>query len=505
MPAAGQTRSDFFIHLPSGDSLDATSFTPVKPPPANGYPAILLIHGFGADKNTRIPSCRVYAANGYFTLAYTVRGHGKSSGRSSIMSTPERDDLRFVLQYLKHFPNIDSNAIGIVGSSQGGLHGLWAAIDHLGAAAICTDAIVPQWASDMLMNGSIRRTLLLLLKTNSVRYTPASDSLFGFAMHDQYDSLVSRFPASRDIDTALLDSSDVPRETFLKWQDHYFSASDGIASFVNQSSPRELYVGTQGHFSDDDSAETYVQSDLTFRWFGRFLMHRETNILREPPVTIACSSLPVDSSGRFHWSHMRAQAYPPGPVTNLRLYFHPDSTLSVSAVGREHSSFILENRYLDTSYTIEKGFIEGFRGAHFEKVLPQNSIAFTSSALDSPMFWIGQPEMRLSVSSSDSEFPLHAQIYEVDSTGRQYFINRINYTARHWEPSSPREIDVRGIPHAHRFSKGSRIRIILTNIDKTSRTNIGSYPFVLPVFRNAGVSLLFNPKHPPVISFPLLK
>ena len=503
-PVAGQTRSDFFIHIPSGDSLDATSFTPVTPPPANGYPAILLIHGFGADKNTRIPSCRIYAANGYFTLAYTVRGHGNSSGRSSIMSVPEREDLGFVLQYLKHFPHVDSNAIGIVGSSQGGLHGLWAAIDHPGVRAICTDAIVPQWASDMLSNGTIRRTLLLLLKTNTVRYMPVRDTLLGYVFRDEYDSLLSRFPISRDIDTARLNSSEIPRETFLKWQDHYFSPSDGIASFANQTAPRELYVGTQGHFSDDDSAETYVQSDLTFRWFGKFLMNRETHILHEPPVTIAYSSLPVDSSGKFHWSHLRTEIIPGTGTSMLRLYFRPDSTISASRYDRTSSPFVLENRYLDTTYSIDKGFIEGFRGPHFESVLPQSTIAFTSSVIDSPFFWIGQPEMRLYLSSPDVEFPVHAQIYEVDSTGHEYFINRINYTARHWDTRSPREIDVRGIPHAHRFSKGSRIRIILTNIDKTNRKILGSYPFVLPVFRNAGVSFLFDPKHPSNISLPIL-
>jgi len=502
--ATAQTRSDFFIHTPSGDSLDATSFTPPALPPSKGYPALLLIHGFGADKSTRIPSCKIYAANGYFTLAYTVRGHGKSSGLSSIMSTPERQDLHTVLDYLKHLPNVDSNAIGIVGSSQGGLHGLWAAVDHLNVRAVCADAIVPQWASDMLSNGSIRRTMLLLLKTTSVRYAPVRDTLVRYVMHDDYDSLVLRFPVSRDVDTAVLSRSDVPRETFLKWQDHYFSPENGIAAFLNQSSPGELYVGTQGHFSDDDSAETYVQSDLTFRWFGRFLMHRESGILREPPVVLAYSSLPADTSGRFHWSHLRMDAYPDKSTSMLRLYFHPDSTISTHRDDRTASPFVLENRYLDTTYTIEKGFIEGFRGAHFEKILPQSSIVFTSAPLDSSMFWVGQPEMHLYLSSRDSEFPLHAQIYEVDTAGKQYFINRINYIARHWDTRSPREIDVRGIPHAHLFSKGSRIRIILTNIDKSNRKILGSYPFVLPVFRNAGVSLLFNPKHPSSLSLPVV-
>jgi len=124
----------------------------------------------------------VYAANGYATLAYSVRGHGLSSGASTIMSTQERLDLRSVIEYMKHMPNVDSCAIGIVGSSQGGLHGLWAVVDGLDVKAVCTDVIVPQWASDMLTNGSVRRTLLLLLATKSVRYTSLRDTLLSFVV-----------------------------------------------------------------------------------------------------------------------------------------------------------------------------------------------------------------------------------------------------------------------------------------------------------------------------------
>ncbi len=503
LPLHAQQRSDFFIHLDNGDSLDATSFFPNMPAPSNGFPAIIFIHGFGADKSTRIPSCAAYAANGYVAFAYSVRGHGRSSGGSTIMSAQERRDLWKVVEYIKKMPNVDSSAIGIVGSSQGGLHGLWAAADRLGVRAVCVDDIVPQWASDMLMNGSIRRTLLLLLTTNTVRYASIRDSLLPFVINDEYDSLLERFPKDRDIDPAAAISSGLPIETFLKWQDHYFSPGNGIGFFDKQTSPKKLYLGTQGHFSDDDSSQSYVQSDLVFRWFGKFLQRRETGILNEPSVTFAYSSLPVDSMGRFHWTNIAASSFPPSDVSSLEFHLKPDNPNNTKRKSLPQT-IVLENLYTDSTYTFDKGSIEGFHGSRFEKIIPQQRIVFTSPVLDSNLFWFGQPSMKLFLSSESKTFPLHAQIFEVDSLGNEYFINRINFTARHWRKGSGKWITVNGIPHAHRFSAGSRIRVVLTNIDKTNRKNLGSFPFVLPIFAHASVEIFLDARHSPSIFLPIL-
>ena len=420
------------------------------------------------------------------------------------MSTEERRDLRKVVEYLKRMPNVDSCAIGIVGSSQGGLNGLWAVVDGLDVKAICADDIVPRWASDMLINGSIRRTLLLLFTTKPVRYASIRDTLLQYIINGEYDSLLARFPKDRDMDSSAIASSNIPIETFLKWQDHYFSPSDGIAMFRKQTSLKKLYVGTQGHFSDDDSIESYVQSDLVFRWFGKFLMHRETGILNDPPITFAYSSLPVDSSGKFHWTDVSVSSFPPEGISSLELYFNPDSSLTAIKRKSRHAPLALENLYLNPKYTFDTAYIEGFRGPRFEKLLPQQRIVFTSPVLASDLYWVGEPSMKLFVSSQSKTFPLHAQIYEVDSLGNEYFINRINFTARHWKHGSSKWISVKGIPHAHRFSAGSRIRVVLTNIDKTNRKVLGSFPFVLPLFENASVKIFFDARHSPSISLPVI-
>ena len=497
-----QVRQDVFIHLSGGDSLDATYFTPALLPPA-GAPAILFVHGFGLDKTADTANCRVYAASGYVTLCFSVRGHGNSSGRSTIMSLRERADLVEVLAFLRAFPEVDTAHVGIAGGSQGGLHGLWAVADGLPVQAVSSDVIVPHWADDMLMNGSVRRTVLLLLQAPSVRYAAARDSLWNLLRGDDYDAFRTMFAEPRDLDTALLNSATVPTLRLLKWQDHYFSATDGITAFDRYAGPKKMYIGSRGHFSDHVESERVYQYDQVTRWLGHFLKGADNGITDEPLYTYAVSSLPMDSLGYFTWTRQGVEGWPPPGIQNYRLYLSSDSSLRYTPPAVSLDSLYLENLYADSSYTFDDGFIEGFRGDFFASKLPRRALVFQSPPLPSDVTWIGSPAMKLYVRSSTDKFPLHAQIYEVDSLGVRYFVNRINFTGRHRTPGAADSVVADGIPHAHRFSAGSRIRIELTNIDVTNRIDLGSYPFVVPMFANAGVSIRMDAGRPSYVELPL--
>lgn len=501
--AGGQVRHDVFIPLPGGDSLDATYYTPALIPPS-GAPAILFVHGFGLSKDVDTANCSVYAAGGYVTLCYSVRGHGSSSGLSTIMSLDERDDLAEVVAYLRSIPGVDTAHVGLAGGSQGGLHGLWAAADRLPFAAISSDVIVPHWATDMLMNNSVRRTVLLLLQSGSVRYAPVRDSLWEHLRNDDLDSFRALFTAGRDVDTATLNSAEVPTLRLLKWQDHYFSAAGGIESFSRYAAPKKLYVGTRGHFSDHAESERVYQYDQVTRWLGYFLKGADNGILSEPLITFAASSLPTDSAGYFTWTRQGTGSWPPPGIQPYRFYLSSDSTLRTAPPAAGADSLSVDNVYADTSYTFDDGYIEGFRGTHFNAKLPRSAISFESAPLSNEVTWIGAPVMKLFLRSSFGKFPLHAQIYEVDTSGARAFVNRINYSARHWVPGASDSVTVEGIAHAHRFRAGSRIRIELTNIDVTNRIELGSYPFVVPMFSNAGVSVMMDAEHPSYVELPLV-
>ncbi|MBI5021457.1 MAG: alpha/beta fold hydrolase [Ignavibacteriales bacterium] len=499
-----QTRTDLYIETVHKDTLDATYYVPTTPKPANGYPAILFVHGFSLSKDWDTSNCSFYSKSGYFTMCYSVRGHGKSTGGSTIMSTKERSDLADVVNFLKSLPEVDTNKIGLSGGSQGGLHGLWAIADDLPVRAVSSDVIVPHWASDMLMNGSIRRTVLLLHQSNiGVRFDPIRDTLWNYIRTDDYDAFASKFIPGRDIDTSQLNNKSIPSLRLLKWQDHYFSADDGIKSFADYGGMKKLYLGTHGHFSDVNSMESSYQHSIVSRWLDYFLKDVQNGILDEPTYTYAYSHLPMDSLGYFSWTRNQEVAYPPAGITENKFYLAPDSMLLFSTPTHS-DTFTLLNNYLNPAYTFDTAYIEGFRGSRFNVLLPKKTISFTSPVLWEDIIWIGTPRVKFFVQSDYEKFPLHIQIYEVDSEGNKYFINRINYTARHWIPGESKWIEIDGIAHAHKFLKGSRIRIEITNIDKTNRKYLGDYPFVVPMLSQTGANIMVDEVHPAYIAIPMI-
>jgi predicted acyl esterase len=501
--AHSQTRQDVSIAISGGDTLDALSYTPPQHKPPHGFPALVDVPGFGLTKLTEAATCSVYARMGYVTLTYSVRGQGNSTGLSTIMSRKERQDLGEVINYVKGVRTVDPGAIGVMGGSQGGLHALWAAADRLSVKAVSADDIIPGWASDMFMNGCVRRTALQLLQTGPVRYAPVRDTLWQLARRDSYDSLKTLFARDRDVDTTQLALTSVPVESFVKWQDHYFSAGGGIDAYLRSRGTATLYAGTGGHYSDVSPAESNFQDDHTTRWFGYFVMGQSTGILGDPPLTYAYSSLPMDSLGYFQWQHENGSTWPPAGIRRFKFYLSPDSVLSYFPPSIGSDSLILANEYLDSSYTFDMGFVEGFHGPRFDHILPRTSLAFTTPPLSADLMWVGAPSMSLFVRSDHVKFPVHVQIYEVDELGAKYFINRINYIARGWEPGSTGVIAAIGIPHAHKFMQGHRIRVEITNMDKTNRLVLGSYPFVAPVFAQTSVTLFADASHPSFIEIPL--
>jgi predicted acyl esterase len=115
------------------------------------------------------------------------------------------------------------------------------------------------------------------------------------------------------------------------------------------------------------------------------------------------------------------------------------------------------------------GFIEGFQGDWFDQNIPKEELSFESRPFANDLLWLGEPRMRLKVSSAYEKFPAHAQVFEVDTSGRKYFINRINLVVRNWTPGDSGFVEARGAYHAHRFTKGNRLRIELTNLDAVLR------------------------------------
>jgi pimeloyl-ACP methyl ester carboxylesterase len=84
-------------------------------------PGVLFVHGWGGSQQQYLTRAREVAALGCVCLAFDLRGHADTHGQHDTVS--RKDNLGDVLaayDLLASRPNVDPNAIAVVGSSYGG-------------------------------------------------------------------------------------------------------------------------------------------------------------------------------------------------------------------------------------------------------------------------------------------------------------------------------------------------------------------------------------------------
>jgi len=105
-----------------GLKLSGVVHVPADRQPGERRPAIIMMHGFGANKNGG-PEwiCRQFAAWGYVALRFDYRGCGDSEGeRGRVIPAEEVADARNAVTYMAARDDVDREAIALCGSSLGG-------------------------------------------------------------------------------------------------------------------------------------------------------------------------------------------------------------------------------------------------------------------------------------------------------------------------------------------------------------------------------------------------
>lgn len=128
-------------------SLDGTPLAAFLYTPDRGsgpFPAIVLSHGFGAVKEMALDRyADVFCAAGFACLVYDHRNTGSSGGtpRGEIDPWQQVSDMRDAITYAGSRTEVDSDRIGLWGTSYSGGHSLVvAATDH---RVKCVVSVVP--------------------------------------------------------------------------------------------------------------------------------------------------------------------------------------------------------------------------------------------------------------------------------------------------------------------------------------------------------------------------
>jgi dienelactone hydrolase len=116
-----------FVNLPGQEP--ATLYLPGKGnpffrvfPPASRPPAIVMVHGFTADRQFMSALARRIAQNGYAVLAIDVSGHGANRNPfpgGLANADALRTDVKKAVDFLRSYQFVDGSRIAVIGHSMG--------------------------------------------------------------------------------------------------------------------------------------------------------------------------------------------------------------------------------------------------------------------------------------------------------------------------------------------------------------------------------------------------
>jgi len=496
--------------MSDGAILDATKFIPDGTPPAGGWPAMIFCHGYGGSKADNLTYAEDLATQGYFTITYSMRGQGASTGLSNLMSTTEMNDFVAFVNYTKAQPNVNTQRVGAIGGSQGGTMPFMAACYYPGILrCIISDVSSPEFATSWIENNSVKMTLLWTVSYDNTiaRYNPLVTAFRNWILADtpaKWDSLKYYMPINRDFMNKVGQNT-TPILISTVWQDKFFNPHGFLKAIYNMTSPYRLYCGTfNAHGADADADEEDYHSQITSDWIDYYLGDVENGVQDSVKFIYAASKYPR-SGGFWTWNRFSSPQMPPVGTENINFYLHPNGLLNnnVNTIYPDTVSFLNDVR--DNTLTMNEAVNYEFTGSVFNTKFVKTQINFETPVLAANTRMIGTPYVNIHYMPSTTIAQFNLQIYEVKSGTTPFLIGRANYTDRNLTPNVTKQLSFYGTSFSHTFQAGSKIRVVLTNIDNISndpflRTN----PYVLPSLKRGYNRIYMNAANPTYIQLPLI-
>jgi pimeloyl-ACP methyl ester carboxylesterase len=270
-PAAEFTSRDEMLPMDDGVGIATTVYTPVGQGP---FPAVMLFHGVGANRQSVASIATTFASEGYVVVASDFRGHGQSGGLFTAVGPREIADIAAIrTRWLPTLAPVAPNRVGAWGMSLGGGAVLRAAADGVPFAAI---EVVETWTdlADALAPQSFPKTGAIFQFLSSVprdRQSPElADAANAIARRDI--AAVRAFSQQRST-RHLLGTAQLPPTLFFQGRrDFAFGLEQGISAWTRLRGPKALYIGPFGHapsrFPGPDSA---VMMQRAVQWFNSYV------------------------------------------------------------------------------------------------------------------------------------------------------------------------------------------------------------------------------------------
>ncbi len=502
--------TDFTLTMSDGTILDCSKFMPSGSPPSGGWPAMIFCHGFGGTKEDVISEAEDLASNGYFTMCYSMRGQGESTGKTNLISTTEMYDFVAVVNYVKSQANVNTQKVGAIGGSQGGTIPLMAACYNPGIIrCIISDVSSPEFATSWIENKSVKMTLLWSLSYDAsiANYTNQVKAYRNWILGDTpayWDSIAYYMPLNRDF-LNKIGQSTTPTFISTVWQDKFFNSYGWMKSFPGMTNPYRVYMGTfDAHGADADQDESDNRDAMTADWMDYYLGGVENGVTDSVRYVYASSTYPRTTDG-WTWKRFYSPTWPPAGTQNINFYFHPNGIINnvVNSTSPDTVGFLNDIR--DTTLTMTTAVNYEFTGSTFNSKFVKTQLIFETAPLITQSRLIGTPMVNIHYKPARDVAQFNLQIYEIKSGTTPYLISRCNYTDRKVTPGVIKQLTFYGTSHSHIFQAGSKIRVVVTNLDNiTNDPFLRTNPYVLPSLKKGRNIIYMNAANPTFIQLPLI-
>jgi predicted acyl esterase len=437
-----------------------------------------------------------WVEQGYAFVHADTRGTGSSEGEFLIASEKEQRDLYDTIEWIAA-QVWSTGKIGMIGESYyaypqwlaaaqnpphltciapyDGLVDLYRDVGYHGG--ICTVGFMSWWSTNT-------RALTLLERGEGDHPNNGGGDIVGeFMRHplfDEYWNIRSAYEKFRDIRT--------PFYSMTNWTMVGIHLRGNLLAFEEIQAPKKLYVagGDHHHASIEIYHSEAMHTELT-RWYDYWLKGIDTGIMDEPAVKIFV--------GNDGWQTRATWPLPEAQYRSLYLSGKPANAIeslndgSLSWEGPVKGEQATRFDYPRKEWSGWPGFGTGAKNSRGIMDPAAKIITFTSAPLEQDLEVIGPIALKLWLSSTAKDTDVIARLFEVPEkqAGPLQPLTRGWLKASHraldpkrskpnrpFHPHDRREplesgqvypIEVEVWPTAHRFKKGSRIRLDLANGD----------------------------------------
>jgi predicted acyl esterase len=379
-----------------GTQLKATLFVPHgRVVPRGGYPAIIFLHNWGADRSSMAPYARAAASHGYVVLTYDQRGWGASGGSVDVSGPLTVDDAVNAVRWLRGGqglrppagflrPPVNPSEVGMSGISYGAGTTLNAAAAGAHLAAIAPVIPWSNLGTALLPGGTIKSGYVLQLLRECPRCDPLLNTLYTDATTHADDTFVAR---STDARSSLGRAGTIDVPTFLVQgrRDFLFPPEQTIALYDRLTGPKRLYVGLLGHAPATNPANEgpYVTGEI-LAWFDHWLRHIDNGMETRAPVEYASDPDPFGvgtTTTPFNPRATRSFARPQEGSQAVTLYPSAGGVLAAAAPSGAAAPDVIE--------------------APTNATDPAQGVAYVSAPLTAPLAIRGAPALQLALESGD--------------------------------------------------------------------------------------------------------